>query len=163
MAKYHASSFNLEYEGTIENGLQKGTGQFSLTNTEDGGSEKLTYSGSLINNFPNGKGTLVVTTGKPELKITYVGEFKDGLPDPQSVFHVKTEFNGKTDEFNSKLISESSQGEISDVNALLNFYLSGKLQISDNYKITNGGKYRKVWRSQKTFAKKYNKRISRKY
>lgn len=158
MAKYHASSFNLEYEGTLENGLQKGIGQFFLTNIEDGGSETLTYSGSLVNNFPNGKGTLVIITGKPQLKITYTGEFQEGLPHPESVFHIKTEFNGKTDEFNSKLMFEGSQSEISDANALLNFYLSGKLQISDKDKLTNGGKRRKVRRSQK----KYNKRISRK-
>ncbi len=159
MAKYYASSFNLEYSGTIENGLQKGTGQIFLTNKEDGGSETLTYSGSLVNNFPNGKGTLVIITGKPELKITYTGEFQEGLPHPECVFHIKTEFNGKTDEFNSKLITKGAQGEISDTNALLNFYLSGKLQISDNNKLTNGGKRRKVRRSQK----KYNRRISRKH
>jgi len=163
MAKYYASSFNLEYEGTIENGLQKGTGQLFLTNKEDGGSETLTYSGSLVNNFPNGKGTLVIITGKPELKITYTGEFQEGLPDPESVFHIKTEFNGKTDEFNSKLIFEGPRANISDANTLLNFYLSGKLQISDNDKLTNGGKRRKVRRSQKTSNKKYNRRISRKY
>ena len=162
MAKYYASSFNLEYEGTIENGIQKGTGQLFLTNKEDGGSEILTYSGSLVNNFPDGIGTLVVTTGKPQLKITYTGEFKEGLPHPESIFHIKTEFNGKTDEINSKLMFEGSQPNIPDVNALLNFYLSGELQISDNYKLTNGGKRRKVRRSQKTFTKKYNRRISRK-
>ena len=162
MAKYYASSFNLEYEGTVENGIQKGTGQLFLTNKEDGGSETLTYSGSLVNNFPNGKGTLVIITGKPQLKITYTGEFQEGLPHPESVFHIKTEFNGKTDEINSKLMFEGSQPNIPDVNALLNFYLSGELQISDNDKLTNGGKRRKVRRSQKTFTKKYNRRISRK-
>ena len=154
MAKYYASSFNLEYEGTLENEI----GKFSITTLEDGVSHMLTYAGSLVNNFPDGKGTLVVTTGKPQLQITYTGEFQEGLPQPESVFHIKTEFNGKTDEFNSKLITKGSQGEISDVNALLNFYLSGKLQISDNDKLTNGGKRRKVRRSQK----KYNRRISRK-
>jgi hypothetical protein len=159
MAKYYASSFNLEYNGTIENGLQKGTGQLFLTNTEDGGSETLTYSGSLVNNFPNGKGTLVIITGKPELKITYTGEFQDGLPHPESVFHIKIEFNGKTEELNRKLIAKGSPAEISDANTLLNFYLSGKLLISDNDKLTNGGKRRKVRLSQK----KYNRRISRKH
>jgi hypothetical protein len=158
MPKYYASSFNLEYEGTIVNGVQKGTGQLFLTNREDGGSETLTYSGSLVNNFPNGKGTLVIIRGKPELKITYTGEFQEGLPNPESIFHIITEFNGKTDEINSKLMVEGSQADISDANALLNFYLSGKLQISDNDKLTNGGKRRKVRRSQK----KYNRRISRK-
>jgi hypothetical protein len=156
MAKYYASSFNLEYEGTIENGLQKGTGQISIKNIEDGSSHMLTYSGSLVNNFPNGKGTLVIITGKPELKITYTGEFQEGLPHPESVFHIKTEFNGKTEEFTSKLTIKGSQAEISDANTLLNFYLSGKLLISDNDKLTNGGKRRKVRRSQK----KYNRRIS---
>jgi hypothetical protein len=158
MAKYYASSFNLEYEGTIENG----SGKIYITTLEDGVSHMLTYSGSLVNNFPDGIGTLVVTTGKPELKITYTGEFQEGLPHPESVFHIKTEFNGKTDEINSKLMFEGSQPNIPDVNALLNFYLSGELQISDNYKLTNGGKRRKVRRSQKTFTKKYNRRISRK-
>ncbi len=163
MAKYYASSFNLEYEGTFENGLQKGTGQLFLTNKEDGGSETLTYSGSLVNNFPNGKGTLVIITEKPQLKITYTGKFLEGLPHPESVFHIKTEFNGKTDELNSKLMFEGPQSNIYDVNALLNFYLSGKLQISANYKLTNGGKRRKVRRSQRASAKKYSRRISRKY
>jgi hypothetical protein len=154
MAKYYASSFNLEYEGTPENG----SGKITITNIENGVSHMLTYSGSLVDNFPDGKGTLVIITGKPQLKITYTGEFQEGLPHPESVFHIKTEFNGKTDEFNSKLMFEGSQSEISDANALLNFYLSGKLQISDKDKLTNGGKRRKVRRSQK----KYNKRISRK-
>ena len=158
MAKYYASSFNLEYEGTLENEI----GKFSITTLEDGVSHMLTYAGSLVNNFPDGKGTLVVIIGKPQLKITYTGEFKEGLPHPESVFHIKTEFNGKTDEINSKLMFEGSQPNIPDVNALLNFYLSGELQISDNDKLTNGGKRRKVRRSQKTFTKKYNKRISRK-
>jgi hypothetical protein len=158
MAKYYASSFNLEYEGTLENEI----GKFSITTLEDGVSHMLTYAGSLVNNFPDGKGTLVVITGKPQLKITYTGEFQEGLPQPESVFHIKTEFNGKTDEFNSKLIFEGPHPNISDVNALLNFYLSGKLRISDNYKLTNGGKRRKVSRSQKAFTRKYNRRISRK-
>ena len=153
MAKYYASSFNLEYEGTLENG----SGQITITNIENGVSHMLTYSGSLVDNFPDGKGTLVVTTGKPELKITYTGEFQEGLPHPESVFHIKTEFNGKTDEIKSKLISEGPQPNIHDANALLNFYLSGKLQISDKDKLTNGGKRRKARRSQK----KYNRRISK--
>ena len=36
MAKYYASSFNLEYEGTLENSLQKGTGKISIQTIEDG-------------------------------------------------------------------------------------------------------------------------------
>ena len=159
MAKYYASSFNFEYEGTLENEI----GKFSITTLEDGVSHMLTYSGSLVNNFPDGKGTLVIITGKPQLKITYTGEFQEGLPHPESVFDVKTEFNGKTDEIKSKLISEGSRAKISDATTLLNFYLSGKLKISYNDTLTNGGKRRKVRRSQKTFTKKYNRRISRKY
>ena len=110
---------------------ESGNGSLEIVDIDGGGYETLNYEGEFSHALPNGKGTLVYTTGTTRMTVTLKGDFTHGKPEPDCDFEITVNYGGKTRELSSKLVVEHVKDvDLTDLSNLLDFYVLGHFRLT---------------------------------